>query len=94
MTKWEYCVITGGKSKQPGFGTFCPGFVLFTKSGPKIKNLRGRGPDGSSEEDRVVRLIAQLGEVGWEMVGCGSTGGVAGESHHSIYFKRPIPDKR
>jgi len=42
-------------------------------------------PKGIEERDAVAQLIAQLGEEGWEMVGCGSLQ----ERKHCIYFKRP-----
>ena len=85
MVRWEYCVIKG----------FCKGFCrsltfeYFTRDGPK-QELPGDLVNlyDSTGVNLVARLIAQLGEEGWEMVGCVNTD----TSDHSIYFKRPLPD--
>ena len=37
-------------------------------------------------QDEVATVLAQLGEQGWEMVGCGSVFA----SGHFLYFKRPV----
>ncbi len=37
-------------------------------------------------QDEVAKVLAQLGDEGWEMVGCGAVFA----SGHFLYFKRPI----
>ena len=90
MTKWKYCTITGCKtgSATHQFDTHYPKITYFTSEGRNTESLGGSRPDGLYEANAVARLIAQLGEEGWEMVGCGNTAEVT----HSIYFKRPPPD--
>ena len=37
-------------------------------------------------QDEVAIVLAQLGDEGWEMVGCGAVFAAG----HFLYFKRPI----
>ena len=90
MAKWEYCVITGCRgdtqfhAEQSTLGTFAKRGLFTTELGRKEAKDAGL----PHETHLVASKIAQLGEDGWEMVGCGA----CGESSHSIYFRRRIAD--
>jgi hypothetical protein len=85
MQKWEYCAILDvtGAAFSDKIGTYYKnGIQFFTPTGVITRELN-RTNRGFSE------AIARLGEEGWEMSGCGTSGS---GSHH-IYFKRHIEDK-
>jgi hypothetical protein len=83
MQKWEYCVITGlvpwaeGVDSEDHLQYFGPGPTEIYD----FKNTIGR-----RRPEVIAETIAQLGEQGWEMVGCA----FAGHRGHHLYFKRPI----
>jgi hypothetical protein len=88
MQKWEYCVV-GPIIKNFGgsdFAGYYPYLAVLTNQGPQTRAIFGES--GMSENDHLANTIAQLGEAGWEMIGCGSTGGKYVTSH-LLYFKRP-----
>lgn len=82
MIKWEYCVITGLQYKPYGLAPFYPQLLMYHPQGAQQTNLTGK-----NESDKVARLIAELGEQGWQMAGTFQES----EGVHGIYFKRPKP---
>jgi hypothetical protein len=85
MQKWDYCAV--GPIRKLSNGHY-PELVHFTSEGSKKTRIQAaRGVD---EGDALAQAIAQLGEWGWEMIGCGAmSGGVHDEQMHILYFKRP-----
>lgn len=81
MQKWEYCTVVGFYIQGGDLETFFPAAMHFTAKGLKIVEIK------KPEHLEVALAIAQLGEEGWEMVGCGNTGA----ERHCLYFKRPLP---
>jgi hypothetical protein len=82
MQKWEYCVITGivpwaggldSEEHLQYFGRDCPEATDFKRASARHR------------PQLLADTIAQLGEDGWEMVGCA----FAGHRGHHLYFKRP-----
>jgi hypothetical protein len=82
MQKWEYCIVTGVVPLVGGldsedylqyFGTDAPEITYCRRT----RELR--------RPQVLSQTLAQLGEDGWEMVGCA----FAGHRGHHIYFKRP-----
>jgi hypothetical protein len=69
MTKWEYCAIAG-IHKFPngrGFDTYYPEKWSFL---PDTGTMTSEITGGREKETKDVgRLIAKLGEEGWELVG-------------------------
>lgn len=85
MQKWEYCAV--GPIKKLSYSHH-PELVRFTVEGCKRSRLQA--PRGVDEDDVLAQTIAQLGEWGWEMIGCAAvSGGVQEEVMHILYFKRP-----
>ena len=85
MQKWEYCTV--GPIKKLSYGHH-PELVQFTPEG--LKRTRIQAPRGVDEDNMLAQTIAQLGEWGWEMIGCAEvSGGVHDELMHVLYFKRP-----
>ena len=77
MQKWEYCAVAG---IVWNFNKMChckPVLWNFTVTGVQPSEITG-STKGIDEFDRA-KIIAQLGEEGWEMV--------SGES--ILYFNRP-----
>ena len=81
MQKWEYCVV--GPIKQNFMGYY-PQITFFTSEGEQTKSISDE--KGMSETEILARTLASLGNDGWEMVGCGSTG----RETHLLYFKRAV----
>jgi hypothetical protein len=83
MQKWEYCAIAGVHASIPEADLYAlfPTLQIFSKEGTKYKEISKDDPDD------LGKIIADLGEQGWEMVGCGSVGN---GGTHALYFKRPI----
>jgi hypothetical protein len=67
MQKWEYCAV------EPNH------LVYFTSKGDQRQEF---GKNMRMWEPTRAKVIAQLGEQGWEMVGADIRG---------VYFKRPKP---
>jgi hypothetical protein len=81
MPKWEYCAIVGPSFAGTRFKPEFPSLWKFTPNGAEGFGI------GKPEPDELAKRIAQLGEEGWEMVGCGSTGH-ASQAAQVLYFKR------
>ncbi len=83
--QWEYCAITGVAKKEGrrGFNPYYPAIWHFTNQGVKIVEIKG------DERTQVAQAIAQLGQDGWEMVGCVSEATGRTTSSHALYFKHP-----
>lgn len=101
MTKWEYCAV----------GPFGPdlnpirtksediNILYLTKDGIVKRKLAERDKNPAIY---ATRIIAYLGEQGWEMAGSGTalaamniTGALFGPGpleSHMLYFKRPIEE--
>jgi hypothetical protein len=83
MSKWEYCVVVGlRRSGNNTVTTYYPSVEYFTPQGMEVVEVHHQNK--RDEITQLVQTIAQLGEEGWEMVGCGNNSEVT----HSIYFKR------
>jgi hypothetical protein len=79
MTKWEFCSIYPIEEYRHWLVPYGDGFKeTFTLEGGKREEV----PDDPHD---LARSIAQLGEDGWELVGCGNVS----EVRHALYFKRP-----
>ncbi len=87
--KWEYCAVIGIQSAGRTLYPRLPAIWYFTASGVNVTEIKGQ------EVTLVAQTITQLGEQGWEMVGCGPMAGSSSERSaeitHAIYFKRPKP---
>ena len=84
MTKWEFCSIYPIEEYKHWLVPYGEGFKEnFTVDG----GTREEVPDDPHD---LARLIAQLGEDGWEL---GGTGNVS-EVRHALYFKRPIEEEQ
>lgn len=83
MQRWEYCAITGFRPMGDGITSSYPTLITFTTNGLESLTREIRGYD---EATKVAALIAQLGEEGWEMVGCSDQASI---TTHVLYFKRP-----
>lgn len=90
--KWEYCVIPRFSAH---LGWFDAPEVWFPRpNGCEVVPIPIKGkPRGVSKHiDKktyaAMQVLARLGELGWELAGCGSerTDG----DHHTLYFKRAI----
>ncbi len=79
MQKWEYCVVGPIRSNFTGVN---PIHILITESGQESKRIFSE--KGLSEYDALAKVIAKLGNEGWDMVGCAN----AGIETHLLYFKR------
>lgn len=79
MPAWEYCAVVGMYRNERKLEPAYPAVWYFTPHRIHIVEIKGR------EAEEVARIIAQLGQEGWEMVGAGNTG----ERSHALYFKRP-----
>ena len=86
MTKWEYCAVVGISSKGGRLlEPYHPAIWSFTPRGYEVVQITGQ------EAAEVAKIIAHLGEEGWEMVACANAGetGLSGSEAHILYFKRP-----
>ncbi len=85
MSKWEYCAVVGIAKSQRNPSHYFPAVWFFTPGGTKIVEI------GGQEGFEVSKMIAQLGEDGWEMVGIGTMPDRHAQSVNpsAIYFKRP-----
>ena len=89
MQQWEYLTV-GPIKRAHGFEGDYPYLTQLTNTGRKVARIAGKG--GIAEGEVFATTIAQLGEDGWEMVGCGTVNGTtAGSVMHVLYFKRPKP---
>jgi hypothetical protein len=94
MQKWEYCVITAMSSDR--LAREKPYYVRTRRGGKQFgsrvvyftENIQqSLVMEGTTWADKLTQAISQLGDEGWEMVGCGNVAAAA----HSLYFKRPKP---
>jgi hypothetical protein len=83
MQKWEYCAV--GPLEGLSMGRH-PYLCHFTVEGQRLSRIEKTR--GISERDMVAQTITQLGNDGWEMVGCGT---MWKGDRHLLYFKRPQP---
>ncbi len=80
MQQWEYCAVGPVQShSQPHYATV----IRFTNEGRRLSKIQGTRDMDSAQV--LAQIIAQLGEEGWEMVGCG----MISDERHMLYFKRP-----
>lgn len=87
MAKWEYCAVAGIYKFQHHreFDTTYPAVWYFTLDGVRTVEITG----GNIKENiETARVIAQLGEEGWEMTGCAT---MSEGTYHILYFKRVKP---
>ena len=83
MQKWEYCVVGPINMISGPKGAKLMGQSI-------LKAIAGDYADwtGVIPPDATPHYLAQLGNDGWELVGCGNDG-----DKHVLYFKRPVLDK-
>jgi hypothetical protein len=79
MQKWEYCKII----RVENYFSYHPLLFRFTINGEEREDIP-KNPQGMGKDDAIARVIAQLGEEGWELVGVGRY-----DQTHTLYFKRP-----
>jgi hypothetical protein len=84
VQKWEYCIITGIVPWSGGIDSE-DHLQYFGEGSPEITYFRHTRD--ARRPQILAQTIAQLGEEGWEMVGCA----FAGVRGHHLYFKRPKP---
>jgi hypothetical protein len=82
MQKWEYCMLTGIVPLGGGIDSE-EHLQYFRSDPPEIVKIRRTAQ--LQRHQVLAQTIAQLGEEGWEMVGCV----FAGHLGHHLYFKRP-----
>jgi hypothetical protein len=82
MSKWEYCAVGAIHKMSRNFDTSYPVLWYFTVAGVRAVDITG----GAKQEPfETARIVAELGDEGWEMVASGS----ANEGYnHILYFKR------
>jgi soluble P-type ATPase len=82
MQRWEYCAIVRVSATSGGRLVASTERTVhyFTDHHVKIVKVNADDPDA------LGLSISDLGVQGWEMVGCGNTGGES----HTVYFKRPL----
>jgi hypothetical protein len=94
MPKWEYCVVSGMNfdRSELGFSTFYPRLIFFdSRDGIRWHKDIQRHEGGETEALTVARLIAELGDAGWELVSSGISGVRTTQmvpSRHFFLFKR------
>ena len=84
--RWEYCAVVGVSRKQTqianssrDMGGYYSAVWYFNSGGYTKQEIHG------NEAIELGRVIAWLGDQGWEMVGVGGLNG------DTLYFKRPKP---
>lgn len=87
MQKWEYCAIGPIKDALGNWLGSSPRLYSFLPEGLRRDSIGKPIMLASKQADVLARIIAQLGDDGWEMVGCGSAGDEHGIVHY-LYFKR------
>jgi hypothetical protein len=80
LGKWEYCVIGPIKWNS---NMERPELTYLTHDGRRSVEMAPI-PGRMLEADVLAQHIAQMGEDGWELVGCGNVS----EQRHILYFKR------
>ena len=83
MQQWEYCAISFLELPAGERGPLQVRYPVVERFSQGGGELEGWDIDGSGWAD-ISERIFQLGEQGWEMVGCSDT-----ESYHVIYFECP-----
>jgi len=89
MQKWEYCTIGPIEFSSSGWKWLPnePTRIKFTSNGMSEEDFKFDQTSSLKDvQDEVAKVLAQLGDEGWEMVGCGAVFA----SGHFLYFKRPI----
>jgi hypothetical protein len=81
--RWEYCALTKAAYVGSGRGGIY-WISYFREAGVQVVEVE----DAATERNGPAKIIARLGEEGWEMVGQGQLeirqGGLT-----ALYFKRP-----
>jgi hypothetical protein len=89
MQKWEYCTLGPIEFSSTSWKWIPnePTRIVFTTKGVKEEGFKIDETSSLTDvQDEVATVLAQLGEQGWEMVGCGSVFA----SGHFLYFKRTV----
>ena len=89
MQKWEYCTLGPIEFSSTSWKWIPnePTRIVFTTKGIKEEGFKIDETSSLTDvQDEVATVLAQLGEQGWEMVGCGSVFA----SGHFLYFKRTV----
>ena len=89
MQKWEYCTLGPIEFSSTSFKWVPnePTRIKFTRNGMAEEGFKiDQASSLKDVQDEVAKVLAQLGDEGWEMVGCGAVFA----SGHFLYFKRPI----
>ena len=89
MQKWEYCTLGPIEFSSASWKWIPnePTRIVFTSKGMKEEGFKVDSTSSLKEvQDEVAQVLANLGEQGWEMVGCGAVFA----SGHFLYFKRPV----
>jgi hypothetical protein len=84
MAKWEYCVIgpvTIGVGVNAAIEGQNASVMRLTYEGVKRAKIEKQKKD---DRDMLAWNIDNLGDEGWELIGCGNVG----VSAHFLYFKR------
>ena len=87
MQKWEYCAVAGIKRDLRKFRGISPEIWKFTINGIEETDIGENFKYVNEASAETAKIIAQLGQQGWEMVGIGYS------NHYDeniLYFKRPI----
>jgi hypothetical protein len=86
MARWEYCVLVGITLHYGTYNTNYPRLIRFTKNGVEYVNEFKNLQKGEFESVAVAKVICQLGEDGWELIG-----DAIGEQSR-LWFKRPLSE--
>ncbi len=89
MQKWEYCTLGPIEYSSTSWKWIPnePTRIVFTTKGVKEQGFHINEDHSLKDvQDEVSTALAQLGEQGWELVGCGSVFAAG----HFLYFKRPL----
>ena len=80
MQKFEYCAVYQVTQMEGWLNSVGMAYKSdFTEQGATRQDL-------DHHPDVLAKVIAKLGNEGWEMVGTG----VVSQNSHTIYFKRPL----
>ena len=89
MQKWEYCTIGPIEFSSTSWKWLPnePTRIRFSMKGMVEEAFKlDQTSSVKDVQDEVAKVLAELGEESWEMVGCGAVFA----SGHFLYFKRPV----
>jgi hypothetical protein len=89
MQKWEYCTLGPIEFSSASWKWLPnePTRIIFTRKGMVEEGFKIDETSSLKDvQNDVAKVLARLGDEGWEMVGCGAVFA----SGHFLYFKRPF----